>query len=144
MSVSIVASRDFDVTDLVRRSEVAEVPNVRRKLHQWLRMSEEVWVGLYDDKVACVWGLVPPTVISDRAHLWLLTTDIVREHKFLFVRKSQLVIEDALKRYSALVGQVQLGNRAAKRWLEWLGAEFGPPEAGFWPFIIRRKEWHPQ
>ena len=144
MSVAIVRKSDFDVGDIIRRSEVAKIPDVHKKLGQWLRMSEEVWVGLWDDEVACVWGLVPPSITSNRAHLWLLTTDIVAEHKFIFIRKSQLVIEDALKRYDALVGQVALGNFAAKRWLTWLGATFGPPEMGFWPFIIRRKEWHLQ
>jgi hypothetical protein len=94
---------------------------------------------MHDDKVACVYGLAPPTAISNRAYLWLLTTELVEKHKFLFVRHSQLVIENALKRYDMIVGHVAVGNTSARKWLRWLGAEIGVPEGGFSKFVIRRR-----
>jgi|SRR5215472_2545499 len=141
MSVAIVANRerDFPLTDIVRRSTVAHEADGEIKLRTFIRVSEEVWFGLHDDRVAAVWGLIPPSLISNRAYLWLLTTDIVDHHKFLFVRHSQVVIEDALKRYALVVGHVEVGNHAARKWLRWLGAEIGVPEKGFSPFVIRRK-----
>jgi hypothetical protein len=141
MSVAIVANhqRDFSLTDVVRRSTVAHEPDGEVKLRILIRMSEEVWFGLHNDRVAAVWGLIPPSLISNRAYLWLLTTDLVDEHKFVFIRHSQLVIEDALKRYAIVVGHVEVGNYAARKWLRWLGAEIGIPEKGFSPFVIRRK-----
>ena len=138
MSVAVVATRDFDVHDVVSRSPVAKAPNAEQILKRWLRTSEEVWLGMHDEEVACVWGLAPPTTISNRAYLWLLTTDLVDQHKFLFVRHSQLVIEDALKRYPMIVGNVAVGNTSARKWLRWLGAEIAAPEKGFSRFIIRR------
>jgi len=141
MSVAIVQSADCDFRDILRRSpEARAIPNADAVLNRWLHMSEEVWLGMHDGKVACMWGLAPPTVISDRAYLWLLTTDLVEEHKFLFVRHSQVAVESALERYPVIVGHVEVGNTAAKRWLSrWLGAKFDDPEQGFVRFCIGRK-----
>jgi hypothetical protein len=139
MSVAIVASKNCDASDIIKRSSVASLPNAEQVLRRWLRTSEEVWLGMHDDKVACVYGLAPPTAISNRAYLWLLTTDLVEKHKFLFVRHSQLVIEDALKRYDIIIGHVEVGNTSARRWLRWLGAEIAAPEKGFSKFEIRRR-----
>src|SRR6516162_9724145 len=99
MSVAVVQSKICNVHDIISRSPVAAVPNAEQLFRRWLRTSEEVWLGMLDDEVACVYGLAPPTAISNRAYLWLLTTDLVEKHKFLFIRHSQLVVEDALKRY---------------------------------------------
>jgi|SRR5215472_10912365 len=142
MSVAIILQKDCDVKDIIKRSPVAAIPNAEQMLKSWLRRSEEVWLGLHDDTVACVWGLSSSSLASNRAYLWLLTTDLVEHHKFSFVRHSQLVIEDALKRHEMIIGHVELRNGPAKRWLRWLGASIGPPEeTGYCPFVIRRKTW---
>ena len=141
MSVAIVPSRSCDFRDILSRSpEARSIPDAYAVLNRWFRVSSEVWLGMHDDKVACVWGLVPPTVLSNRAYLWLLTTELVEKHKFLFVRHSQLVIEDALKRYDLVVGHVAVGNTSARRWLRWLRAEIDAPERGFSRFEIRRRD----
>jgi len=137
--IAVVQSRNCDVADVIRRSPAAAMPNAEKILQRWLRNSEEVWLGMHDDKVACVYGLAPPTTISNRAYLWLLTTELVDQHKFLFIRHSQLVIEDALKRYDVIVGNVAVGNTSARKWLRWLGAEIDVPEKGFSRFVIRRR-----
>ena len=139
MSISIVKSRNCDVTDLVNRSSVAGLYDAHLMLKRWLRTSEEVWLGMHDDKVACVWGIIPPSIVADRAYLWLFTTDLVEQHKFIFIRHSQLVVKDALERYPVIVGHVVNRNRAAKKWLEWLGAHIDAPDEGVCSFVIRRK-----
>jgi len=103
-------------------------------------MSTSVWVGLIDEKLACIWGLIPPTLMSNQAYLWLYTTDVIKEHQFVLVRHSQLVMEEILKRYKSVVGHVFLGEGDSKsvRWLKWLGAKFGEPEAKGVPFRITR------
>jgi hypothetical protein len=139
----VVASRNqpVDVEDILSRSpEARAIPDSRSILDRWLKMSEEVWLGTYDGQVACVWGLVPPSIISNRVYLWLLTTDLAEQHKFIFVRQSQLAIENAFRRYDVIVGHVEVGNCAARRWLRWLGADIGVPENGFSTFKIRRRQ----
>jgi len=140
MSVEIVARRDCDVHDIIRRSPVANVKNAEQLLRRWLRTSEEVYLGMHDNEVACVWGLAPPSTISNRAYLWLLTTDLVEQHKFIFIRHSQIAVEGALKRYEMIIGHVAVGNQSARKWLRWLGASIAPPENGMSPFVIKRRQ----
>jgi hypothetical protein len=147
MSVAIISRQgcDVDVSDVLRRSPEGRArPEALAILKRNIRMSQEIWFGMHDGKIACVWGLAPPSTISNRAYLWLLTTDLVDEHKFLFIRHSQVVVEEALERYDLIAGHVAVGNDTARRWLRWLGARIGPAEDnGYSVFQIRRKkQWH--
>jgi len=89
--------------------------------------SSDLWVGYVDGVPVCAWGLVPPSILSDRAYLWLFASERVDEHKFLFVRYSQRVMEHLKGLYPVLYGTCDLCNPRAIRWLQWLGAEFDPP-----------------
>ena len=86
-----------------------------------------------------MWGLIPPTILSDNAYLWLLTTNIIAEHKFLFIRYSQRWVEDVLKIYPVLTGNVRIDNEPAKQWIKWLGAVFYESDGNMIRFTISRK-----
>ena len=101
--------------------------------------SEERWVGLADGQIACLWGLIPPSILSDRAYLWLYHNELVNEHKFAFVRHSQRQVQIMLEHYPTIIGDCLIGNRLGRRWLEWLGASFGDPKEKFIPFKIKAK-----
>lgn len=101
-------------------------------------MSVAIWVGLIDDKLACIWGLVPPSLMSNQAYLWLYTTDLIKEHQFILVRHSQMVMECLLNQYPTIVGHATIGDKKAIRWLKWLGAEFGYPQGTGLPFRIKK------
>ena len=137
--ISVQETKLFDLRDAIARSPVASQAVAEGIMIDCLHRSTEVRVGSVDGVLACVWGIIPPTLLSDGAWLWLLTTDIIAEHKFLFIRNSQRYVEDALGRYPYLCGDVVLGNEPAKRWLKWLGAEFQRPVLGKIPFVIRAK-----
>jgi hypothetical protein len=137
--IDILAKAPTNTSDLIQRSPVADLPGAEEVLRECMWRSIEIRQGLVDGKVACAWGLIPPTVLSNTAYLWLLTTDIIVEHKFLFIRHSQRYIEEALKRYPTIIGDVVGYNPSAKRWIRWLGGEFGPIVAGRAPFTIRAK-----
>ncbi len=135
-----VANRPVkDLRKILQRSPVADSPGAEKVMKDCLFRSIEVWQGIVDGEVACVWGLIPPTLLSNRAYLWLLTTDLVENHKFLFVRNSQRYIEFALKVWPEIFGDCVVGNHSAKRWLGWLGAEFGETKGNLIPFVIRKK-----
>lgn len=108
------------------------------KLTAFVMQSIEVQSGYIDGKLACVWGLMPPTILSNRAYLWLYTTDVVKEHTFIFIRQSQIAVKQMLEEYSELYGYAEVGNHKAITWLRWLGAVFGEPDDRRIPFIIRR------
>ena len=139
MKIAVKDDRAVNIADIVRRSPVSHVPGAERTLAECMRRSIEVRYGMLDGEVACMWGLIPPTLLSEAAYLWLLTTDIVAEHKFLFVRHSQRYVEEALCTFPTIIGDVVAGNDQALRWLKWLGAEFLVPVDGRIPFTIRAK-----
>lgn len=109
------------------------------KLLVLTQQSLHVQTGLIDGELACAWGLMPPTFMSNHAHLWLYTTDLVKEHTFIFIRQSQIAVEKMLEDYDELHGEVEDRNHKAIRWLGWLGARFAWPDNGRIPFVIERK-----
>lgn len=136
----ITIAKDQPVNaEIVKRSAVRNVPRATEILHEVVSRSVEVWQGLIDGRVECVWGLIPPTILSERAWLWLIYTDTIEQHKFIFVRNSQRYIEDALTRYPEIVGEVDPKSSLSVRWLRWLGAEFVGTRGQNWSFSIRKR-----
>lgn len=103
-------------------------------------LSSETWVGYVDGEFICCWGLIPPTLLSNQAYLWMHSTPKVRDHQFLLVRHSQRIIEKMLKQYDRIVGDCVVDAADSIRWLKWLGAEFdNANDLGYCSFVIRRK-----
>ena len=135
--VTFAKSPTEELYTIVRRSPVADLPGALATMRKCMTRSVKIYYGEVDGKVACVWGLIPPSLLSDSAYLWLLTTDIVAENKFLFVRHSQRYVEEMLKEYPLIIGDCMLDNPQAVRWLRWLGAHFHDPVDNRLPFSIR-------
>jgi len=104
-----------------------------------LRATGTAYCGKIDGEVACIWGLVPPTIMSSQAYIWLYTTEVADEHTFILVRYSQHMIQRMLEEFEALTGHCKAGDDRAIRWMKWLGAEFEKPQGKLVPFVIRRK-----
>lgn len=107
-------------------------------LDEYLIFSTKLCIGTIDGKFCCAWGLIPPSLLSDKAYLWLWSTDEVEAHKFIFIRRSQIVVKEMLEEYPIIVGYCEINNPRARRWLQWLGAKFGDPTDRFFPFEIRK------
>ncbi len=111
---------------------------------QYWMASLESWAGCVDGNAACVWGLISPSMMSDSAYLWLVTSDLVDHHRFTFVRQSQMIIERLLVDFPIINGHAMVGDVRAKRWLKWLGVTFEEPIRGLdgkivlVPFTLRR------
>ena len=111
-----------------------------KNLDRWLRNTTAMWVGYIDQDVICVFGVVPPTLLSDRAYLWLWATDKVVGNEFIFVRKSQMVVKELLKRFHKLYGVCEASAERSQRWVKWLGGEFGKSNLdGYVSFVIGDK-----
>lgn len=110
----------------------------RKTMDFCLLMSVEIWAGFINGELACIWGVIPPSLMSNQAYLWLYTTDVIKEHQFTLVRHSQLVIEGLLEEYESIVGHAIVGSDKSIRWLKWLGAKFGSPQGTGIPFRISR------
>jgi hypothetical protein len=123
---------------LLYPSQLAMLPaNERATIGHFMRNSIWTWIGKDDDAVLCYMGLIPPTLLSDQAYLWLRTTEAMQEHVFVFVRYSQVVIAEMLTEFPAIIGHCEVSATKSIRWLRWLGAEFGAPEDRLVPFTIR-------
>lgn len=139
MTVSIQPA-ELPISDLISLCDDARLKPKQIEMLDWCRsMSAEVWLGRIDGDLVCVWGLIPPTLISTQAYLWMHATRRVDEHKFLFVRHSQRIVEHMLKRYGTIIGHCLLGARDSIRWVRWLGGKFDEPSGPYLPFRIERR-----
>ena len=134
----------------IRKVEAAEAGRLLKDMVQnetdqrtmdfCLLMSTTMWAGFIRGKLACIWGVIPPSLVSDQAYAWLNTTEVLKGHEFIFVRHSQMVFDELLDEYASVVGHVIIGADKAYRWLRWLGAEFGPPQGMVVPYRITRHD----
>lgn len=109
-------------------------------MEQCLLDSSHVWAGLYDGVVGCVFGIKPPSFLSNRAYFWLYTNDeMVSEHAFIFIRGAQQILQELLTRYEIIYGTVDTKYPKAKKWIQWMGGTFSPCDGGPLEFQIRRK-----
>ena len=107
-------------------------------LEEYLCFSAKLYLGSIHGRLCCAWGLIPPTLLSDTAYLWLFSTPAIDEHKFLFVRTSQRVIEEMLQQWPVINGFCDHSNLRSMRWLKWLGARFGDVGPTHVSFEIRK------
>lgn len=135
----IIRLNGAEAVDLISVEHLPMLPILDQEtIQRSIMNSSRVWAGLVDQKLVAMWGLIPPTLMSDVAYLWLVTTKHLDGHQFLFIRHSQRAIESMLAEYPEIVGHTLISNRAAQQWLRWLGATFGDPINGtVYPFTIK-------
>ena len=142
MSVTISRLPGGEAYDLIYPQCLATLSSIDQEtMARAMRNSSQLWLGCDGDKVLACWGLIPPTLMSDRAYLWLYTTTHLVGHTFVLVRHSQRMVREMLTDYSLIVGHAKTGADKSIRWLKWLGAEFEEPQGPVTPFKIRAETW---
>lgn len=130
------------VQQIVESGLYSSMPDDERNImSMWLDRSAKIWFGVIKNEIVCCWGVVVPTLLSDKAYLWLKTSEKVNENKFLFVRYSQRALEEVFNNYACIIGHTKATEARSIRWLKWLGAEFSEGENGMLSFEIRKKSW---
>jgi len=140
MNIEIVDVTSVDFLAITKLSRMTSIDWDR--IGHCYERSEVRWIGTVDSEIACMWGLIPPTLMSDRAYLWLFHTNIIEAYKFRFIRHSQVQMQRMLKIYPYIVGDCVITNSTGRRWLTWLGAKFGSPygdDVCLVPFEIKAK-----
>ena len=93
-----------------------------------IRVSTHAWIGYYDDRPVCVFGVAPLNMVAGIGSPWLLGTDELVERPAAFLRRCRPYVARMLAVYPKLVNHVDDRNEASKSWLRWLGFELGEPE----------------
>src|SRR5262249_51950549 len=127
MRVKITQENSLDAEQIVANSAMADTPGAAATLRKFLDRSTYLHVGRIDGEIACVCGVLLPSIISSRAYLWMITTTLADKHQFLLVRHSQIFIRERLKEFERIVGHTEISQPRSIRWLKWLGAKFGEP-----------------
>lgn len=142
ISIKRIEEAKINYDDIIRHSPVAGEPNAFEYLQKFICNSQANYVGYINGEVACVYGLRPPTLLSNqRAYLWLLTTDVVDRNKFEFIRHSEIVIENVLKEFEMIVGDTHIKDERAFKWVKWLGAVYFDHHKTLVPFYITQQSF---
>ena len=140
MTTSIAPVSKQQISELISGlSEGKLTTNEVEIFNRFVSISTMMCAGSVDGRLLCLWGLVPPTLLSDQAYLWLHTTEAAAEHEFVLVRRSQIELAKMLKKFPRIVGHCKLGAAQSIRWLKWLGATFGETDGQLIPFVIRKQ-----
>ncbi len=105
--------------------------------------SRDARVGLADGKVLCMFGVGSLTILSLTGIPWLLATKKLERHSRAFLRRNRGVLADMGNGYTLLRNHVDARNKAAIRWLGWLGftilptETYGMDQLSFHPFEMR-------
>ena len=110
----------FEIEKLVGDKEKVIAAALKRAAH--------VWTGSIEDRLIFACGVESSTIISDTAYLWILTTKLVDEHTFVFIRWSKLFIEELSLIYPNIHGYVHSDYKKSVVWLKWLGFTISPPD----------------
>jgi hypothetical protein len=96
------------------------------------------------ERVICMFGIVPKTLLGEEARIWCLGADEIDQIKLSFAKISKLYIGMFLEHYLVLENWVDSRYARSINWLRWCGAEFdlmGTVKDGtiFHHFVFRRR-----
>lgn len=141
MGVSINTTSRAELSRLISSGEHVKLSGRDQEVFDRCLMNTETfYIGRYDGDLACIWGLIPPTLLSDNAYIWLYTTDMALRHQMALIRHSQIAMAKMLETYPRIIGHCVVEAERSIAWLRWLGATFGPPQGKLIPFTITAKE----
>lgn len=145
MTATIMKLTGAEAYDLIYPEHLAILSEIDQEtMKRTMTNSSHVWMGFDGMAALALWGLIPPTLLSDRAYLWLYTTKHLRGHEFVLVRHSQRAVAEMLTQFPLIVGNTMADNLQGIRWLKWLGAQFfDSPTPGVLYFEIKQS-WHQQ
>jgi len=90
--------------------------------------SVQAFTIIHDYHLVGMFGIVPDSLIGERAQVWLLTTEEIYNMRIRFLKLTRHFIDEMRKSYPVLYNWVDARNEQCVRWLKWAGAEVFPPE----------------
>lgn len=112
-----------DVLEIRRAGLISPLQVVKGSLE----MSLDAWVWLVDGEPAAIFGVAGNT-IDREAMIWLLTSDLVTQHKKTFWKLSRDIVRLMSEAHPNLGGYCDARYAASVRWLRRLGFTLTGPE----------------
>lgn len=143
MSIRITTPDNAEAYDLLFAEHLTMLSTIEQETMQRAIMnSSQLWMAMNREKIVALWGLIPPTLMSDMAYLWLYTTPNLPGHTIPLLRRSRHAVQRMLRDYPTLVGHCACDAKRSQQWLHWLGAEFDAPKPDipFIAFTIKAKQ----
>jgi hypothetical protein len=134
MMVTIERVSTFNLRNLLGYDCADEV---LRSYADCFTKSTAIWLAKADGVEACAVGVIPPTIFSSKAYLWLIHTKLCEQHPLRFIRWSRKVMDEILATYPNIYGLCHPDNVSGRAWLEWLGAKFAGEYNNHYTFEIR-------
>lgn len=89
-------------------------------------MSTHLLCASVGGEPACVFGLVPLSILSGIGCPWLLGTDLVYANGRALIRGTRAYIPEMLRAYPCVMNHVHARNEVAVRWLHHMGFTLQP------------------
>lgn len=111
-------------------------------LRHALEVSTYKFTFLYKGEVVGMFGVNPETLLSNRAVVWMLTSDRIENMKKTFAKVSKEFIRSLQRIYPTLYNLVDSRHTTSIHWLKWAGAEilpakkYGKENIPFHPFVF--------
>ncbi len=100
-----------------------------------VEQSQDIWAGFWNGELALIWGLIPVSLLSDKAYIWSVGTPILRRCAKTLLRLSRLWLKEIAQEYPELLGLCD--QKTA--WVKHLGAEFEQTKGEYALFTIRAR-----
>jgi hypothetical protein len=100
----------------------------RWSIEDGVATSVPVLTATVDGELLCIFGISPVSILTRHGVPWLVGTNLMNSHQFVFLRENRRYMRHLLELYGSLVNYVDDRHEASKRWLRWLGFELGQPE----------------
>lgn len=110
-------------------------------LERTMAVARDPMTALADGRVAAMYGVESPSLLSPIGVPWLLSSDLMGKHWTKAGRLSKQWVEEQRQKYDLLVNYVDQRHDKAVKWLLWLGFTLHDPEP-YGPFgmMFRRFE----
>lgn len=89
--------------------------------------SDECYTVMVDDNPALIFGIRSNSIVSYNGVIWMLSTDLIHDVGFRFVRNSKRVVKILMQNKKRACNYVWSGNTISITWLKWLGFNIHPP-----------------
>jgi hypothetical protein len=107
--------------DIAREMKLLKDIPLKKSVSSCISRSSEAWTALYNGEVICIFGIRCKSLLSRTAYPWLLTTNLVKDHKRNFLKGAKISINKWLESYDVLENYIPAGLDKLVRWVEWAG-----------------------